>query len=143
MAVYKKAFLFVSIIVSLPSMFFLAVGVPMLDIPKMAFGGGILLLWWGTYAYLRTGKALSFWGSFLLINLFWWPLLLQTGRRVWFVIENGGMERDDGAGSPLAFLVGIVGEQIFFLPLCAAMIAGTLAIRGVGRALRSPAQNAD
>jgi hypothetical protein len=40
------------------------------------------------------------------------------------------MERADGFGSPLAFLIGLVGEQLFFLPLCFSILFGVLAIRG-------------
>lgn len=142
MANYKDAFLFVAIMVSLSSVFFLVVGIFGFNVFNLAFWGGMLLLWWGTYTYLRTGKAFSFWGSFLLINLFWWPLLVQTSRRIWFVIENGGMERADGLGSPLAFLIGLIGEQIFFLPLSVAMIAGALAIRESRKVFRPPAESA-
>ena len=143
MANYKDAFLFVAVMVSLPSVLFLVVGIFGLNVFNLTFWGGMLLLWWGTYIYLRAGKAFSFWGSFLLINLFWWPLLVHTGRRIWFMIENGGIERADGHGSPLAFLIGLVGEQIFFLPLSVAMIAGALAIAPFRRALGLPAENTD
>jgi hypothetical protein len=90
----------------------------------------MLLLWWCIYIYLRKYKVFSFWGSFILINLFWWPLLAQTIRRTLFVMENGGMERADGQGSPVAFLLGVVGEQIFFIPLSIALTAGVFAIKG-------------
>ena len=89
----------------------------------------------------QTGRAFSFWGSFLLINLFWWPLLARTIMRIGFVIEFSGMERADGYGSPLAFLMRLVGEQIFFVPLSVAMIAGALAIRESRKALRPPAES--
>jgi hypothetical protein len=34
-------------------------------------------------------------------------------RRVQFIFENGGMEPPDGYGSPLAFLIGWISEQLF------------------------------
>ncbi len=77
----------------------------------------------------------------MLVNLFWWPLLAQTIMRIGFVIENGGMERADGFGSPLTFLLGLVGEQIFFVPLSVAMIAGAPAIRESRKALPPPAES--
>ena len=49
---------------------------------------------------------------------------MQTARRIIFVIVNQGMDRADGGGSPLAFLLGLIGEQAFFLPLTFAMIFG-------------------
>lgn len=38
--------------------------------------------------------------------------LFQSIRRIGFVIREGGMERADGYGSPLAFLIGVVGEGL-------------------------------
>jgi len=99
----------------------------------LGFWGGMLAIWWGAYFYLRKGSKRAFWISFSLINLFWWPLLWQTGQRVVFIIENGGMERADGYGSPLAFLIGLVGEQLFFLPLCFSMFFGAMAIKSFNR----------
>jgi len=85
---------------------------------------GANILWWFAYIYLRKDKSFSFWISFSVVNLFWWPLLIQTVRRIWFVIEHGGMERSDGHGSPVAFLLSLAGEQILFVPLTIAMVAG-------------------
>ena len=89
----------------------------------------MLLLWWGAYWYVRKGSKRAFWLSFSLVNLFWWPLLWQTGRRIVFVIEHGGMERSDGHGSPLAFLLTVTAEQWVFLPLCFAMYYGWKTVR--------------
>ncbi len=41
---------------------------------------------------------------------------IQLFRRILFMIQEGGMERRNGDGSPLAFLLGMVGE-IFLLAL--------------------------
>jgi hypothetical protein len=38
--------------------------------------------------------------------------IFQTIRRIGFVLREGGMERADGYGSPLAFLLGVVGEGL-------------------------------
>ena len=132
---YKITFLFVSIMASVPSTFLFWVGMKNLSLSHLFFWGGMLMLWWCTYIYLRMDKKFSFWWSFLLINLFWWPLLAQTIRRILFVIENGGMDRADGYGSPMAFLLGLVGEQFFFIPLSIAITAGILTIRGSTKTL--------
>ena len=138
---YKIAFLFVSIMASVPSTFLFWVGIKNLSLSHLFFWGGMLLLWWCTYIYLRMDKKFSFWWSFLLINLFWWPLLAQTIRRILFVIENGGMDRADGYGSPMAFLLGLVGEQFFFIPLSIAMTAGIFAIWGSTKTLPPNAES--
>ena len=52
------------------------------------------------------------------ILAFWFILLLQTTNRIFFIMENNGMERADGQGSPLAFLMGMIIELLFFIPLC-------------------------
>jgi hypothetical protein len=44
--------------------------------------------------------------------------------QIHFVIENGGMERADGDGSPLAFLIGLLGEQLVFVPACFVLLTG-------------------
>lgn len=38
----------------------------------------------------------------------------QTIRRIEFVIRERGMERANGYGSPLAFLIGVIGEGLIF-----------------------------
>ncbi len=111
----------------------------MLSFTHLALWGGILVLWWGTYFHLRQGTKLAFWLSFSLVNIFWWPLLWRSVSRILFVLENGSMERADGYGSPLAFLIGLVGEQLFFLPLCFSILFGVLAIRGFNKSMQPTA----
>lgn len=125
---YKRTLLLASIVISLPSGFLIWVGIVTSSVSHLVFWGGMLGLWWGTYFCVQYDKRFSFWGSFLLVNLFWWPILGKTILRIIFVVENGGMERADGYGSPVAFLIGLVGEQLFFIPLSLAMIAGILAM---------------
>ena len=62
--------------------------------------------------------------SFSLINIFWLVLSIQEIRRIIFIFENKGMELKNGQGSPLAFLLGMVGEMIFFIPLTIVVITG-------------------
>ncbi len=42
-----------------------------------------------------------------VLGLFW---IVQTIRRILFIVSEGGMERSDGQGSPLMFLVGAAAE---------------------------------
>ncbi|MES1166758.1 MAG: hypothetical protein ABUL68_02035 [Pseudomonadota bacterium] len=53
---------------------------------------------------------------------------LQLGGRIVFMIVEGGMERSDGMGSPLAFLFGMVIEFLF-LGLPALLLAGFVRCR--------------
>lgn len=126
---YQKSFFITALIISFPSLFLFGVGVMQLSFTHLFFWGAMLIVWWGVYFYLRQATKLAFWLSFGLVNLFWWPLLWRTVSRIDFVLENGGMDRADGYGSPLAFLIGLVGEQLFFLPLCFSMLFGFLAIK--------------
>ena len=48
--------------------------------------------------------------------VFWVAYGILLSRRVIFMIQEGGMERRDGYGSPMAFLLGMMAE-IFILAL--------------------------
>jgi hypothetical protein len=85
----------------------------------------------------------AFWQSFGLVNLFWWHLLWRTGNRILFVIENGGMERVDGFGSPLAFVIGVLGEQLFFIPLSFSIVLGLLSMKSFTKSQQPTAKAAD
>lgn len=128
MTIYSKALLLAAAVISLPSTFLIVVGIVNLRPGLLLVWSGMMILWWSAYFYVRSDRRFSFWGSFLLVNLFWWPLLVQTIRRIAFVMENDGMEGADGHGSPLAFLIGIVFEQAFFLPLSVALVAGLIVV---------------
>jgi len=81
-------------------------------------------LWVQTYNYLKKQTQKAFIVSFILVNILWLPLLYRTITRVLFMFENGGMERADGYGSPMAFLLGLIFEQIFFIPLTILVMSG-------------------
>jgi len=111
-------------ITSVPSVFFIFIGFYNGKAGALLFGFFILLLSWGIYYILKQNKKYSFEISFSLISIFWLLLLIQEIKRILFIIENGGMELKNGQGSPLAFLLGVIGELIFFIPLTIAIIAG-------------------
>jgi len=111
-------------ITSIPSAFFIFIGFYNGKAGALLFGFFILLLSWGMYYILKQNKKYSFEISFLLISIFWLLLLIQETKRILFIIENGGMELKNGQGSPLAFLLGVIGELIFFIPLTIAIITG-------------------
>jgi hypothetical protein len=121
---YRNSVLAFAIVISPLSVFFMYAGINKASGAQVMFWGGTLIVSWALYMYLLRGSRLSFWLSFTVVNIVWWPLLLQTINRILFVIENHGMDRPDGGGSPLAFLLGVMGEQLFFIPLTAAMIFG-------------------
>jgi len=81
-------------------------------------------LWMQTYNYLKKQTRKAFIISYFLVNILWIPLLYRTVTRILFIFENGGMERADGYGSPMAFLLGLIFEQIFFIPLTLLVIYG-------------------
>jgi len=137
---YQKAIFVTALIISIPSLFLLFVGIVKMSITHIGFWAGMLALWWGLYYCLRKGSKRAFWLSFGLSNLFWCLLLWQTGRRFVFVIEQGGMEKADGQGSPVAFLIGMTGEQVFFLPLCFVMFFGIMVIKSFNKSRHSTQQ---
>jgi hypothetical protein len=130
---YRHSILALAILISPLAALFIYIGINKGSITHLLFWGGVLIVSWGLYLYLLKGSCLSFWLSFALVNIVWWPLLLQTIRRVIFLIVNQGMDRADGGGSPLAFFLGLVGEQIFFIPLTFAMIFGVPMARALGK----------
>ncbi len=134
---YRIAFLISVILISLPSAFLVVVGVVNLSVSQILLWGGMLFLWWFAHWNLRRGAKMSFGITFILVNLFWWPLLAKTVQRVLFVLENGGMERADGYGSPLAFLIELVGEQTFFLPLTATLFFGCMVLMRSNKQLQA------
>lgn len=130
---YRMAFLISTILISLPSVFLVVVGVANLSVSHIVLWGGMLFLWWFAFRALRRGAKSSFGLTFILVNLFWWPLLARTVQRVLFVLENGGMDRVDGYGFPLAFLIGLAGEQAFFLPLTVSLFFGCTVLMRSGK----------
>ena len=126
MKIYVTSFKVAAAIISLPCSFLLAVNLNNFNVLGVVIFGGMLSLFWGLYWLLRTGKRFAFAVSFSFVAILWLPLLYQTIKRINFVLENGGMERADGQGSPLAFLLGLATEQFFFIPLSALMIVGLM-----------------
>ena len=124
---YEKALRLIAIMISIPSGFQLVVGMVTANASFLYFWGGLLTLWWGAYLAVRHELRYSLWASLVLVNLCWWPLLAATVMRLVFVIENAGLESADG-GSPGSFLVGLVFEQLLFIPLSLALYAGVTMI---------------
>jgi hypothetical protein len=126
MKTYVTYFKIAAAVISLPCGFLLVVNLNNFNVLGVLVFAGLLSLFWGLYWLLRTGKRFAFVVSFSIVAVLWLPLLYQTIKRVNFVLENGGMERVDGQGSPLAFLLGLATEQLFFIPLSAVVIVGLL-----------------
>ncbi len=82
---------------------------------------------------VRKKKQSAFWVSLALSTILWLMLAVRTAHRINFILENDGMERADGYGSPMAFLIGIVGEQLFFIPLCFVVVTGWLSVVSRGK----------
>ena len=122
---YLYSFALFAVLVSPLALFLISVGFKNLSFPHIAFWGGVLVLIWFAFFGLKNNKPKYLGGTFLIITPIWILLLLRTIQRVQFVIENGGMEKADGYGSPAAFLVGAAFEQILFIPTCFIVFFGT------------------
>ncbi len=121
---YSIATLAFALITTIPAGLLFFVGIMRLSVVHIMFWGAVIAIVWGLYYGIRAKNKFSFWASLILISLLWILLLGRTIMRIHFVIENGGMERADGDGSPLAFLIGLLGEQLFFVPACFVLLTG-------------------
>ncbi|MBU2709035.1 hypothetical protein KCM76_23770 [Zooshikella marina] len=92
-----------------------------------------LMVWWGSYLTLKIGLKFSYIVSMIPVLVCWLPLSWQTIRRVSFIIENEGMERLDGYGSPMAFFIGILIEQFFYVPITITLVFGLLALKRINQ----------
>lgn len=134
---FRKSIFFTCLLISIPSLLLFGIGVVGLNFALAAIWSGVMFLWWGAYYHLRSSTKRAVWLVLCLVNLFWWPLLWRNWIRIVFVIENGGMERADGYGSPAAFFFGLVHEQLFFLPLSFSLIYGIVAILTLNKSVTS------
>ena len=129
---YRKAFFASALVISLPSCLslitFHLTGLPLL--------GAFIITWWGLYFYLRTASKTAFWFSFALVNLYWWPLLVQSVRRIIFVLKNGGLKEVYGHGSSLELWNHTVYEPIFLVLLTLTFICGTAVIKNIYKSRR-------
>ena len=134
MKAYKQSFLVSCIIVSIPVVFLTIVSIVNHEISTAMFiVSGVMCLWWFVYSCLSRSIKHSFTLSFVLTNVLLLPLVAQTIRRIVFIIVNGGMERADGYGSPMAFLLGVIFEMFYFLPLSFTEAFGILIILKNGK----------
>ena len=94
---------------------------------------GMLVLltvaWWLVGLTLHFQSKAGFLAAFVMVSGLWLLAFYQTVRRIIFIIENQGLERADGMGSPLAFFLGLAFEQVFlFVPMSILLGLGTAAI---------------
>ena len=126
---YIRSFFILSVVISLPFIFFIFIGLTKMDIKMVTVFLGIMIIYWSVYFQLKKEKKYFFWISFVPILFLWILLFIQEIRRVLFIFENIGMEKANGLGSPLAFLLGMSFELILFIPLSYAFISGILYLR--------------
>jgi len=86
----------------------------------------IMVIYWSIYFLLKKKQKIFFWISFIPIIALWIILLLQEARRIIYIVENGGMDSATQSGSPMAFLIGMFFELMFFIPLSYALISGII-----------------
>ena len=85
--------------------------------------------WWLVGLTLHFQSKAGFLAAFVMVSGLWLLAFYQTVRRIIFIIENQGLERADGMGSPLAFFLGLAFEQVFlFVPMSILLGLGTAAI---------------
>lgn len=126
MKTHLRAVAVASVLVSVPCCFFIAVNLYNGRVGGVLLFSALLGLVWGMRAFLRSGWRYALPASLAFVALLWVPLLIRSIGRVSFVLENRGMERADGYGSPLAFLMGVAIEQFFFIPPTIILVSGAI-----------------
>jgi len=126
---YIHSIYILAMTISLPIGFFIFIGLTKMDIKMVAIFVGLMVAYWSVYFQLKKEKKYFFWISFVPILLMWIILFMQEIRRILFIFENGGMDKATGEGSPLAFLLGMSFELIFFIPLSYALISGIIYLK--------------
>lgn len=140
---YKKSFLISTIAISIPTI--LIINGSLLNLivnvrrpfdtffwlesfVRFVAFSGFLLLFIRTYICLKKSSKKSFIFSLVLSNFVWLVLLAQLVMRIIFVYQNNGMERADGYGSPLAFLIGAIIGMYFFVIFTFTVVLGFRAL---------------
>jgi hypothetical protein len=123
---YRKAFFVLALVVSLP--WFLSLIFSIVKLTGVGIVGSFLIAWWGLYFYLGTESKTAFWFSFVLVNLYWWPLLVRSVRRIIYVIKNDNINLVYGYGEPLPFFNRSVYETILLVLLAITFIFGVAVI---------------
>lgn len=130
---YLISYIAFSAVIFIPSAFLIYVGIVTSSSQHLIFWGGLTLVNFCFLTGLIKRFRIAFWLTLTLSTLLWLMLAVRTGHRIKFIIKNDGMERADGYGSPMAFLIGIVEEQLFFMPLCFVVIIGWLSVASRGK----------
>ena len=115
----KIGFIYLAIcaLLSIPCIFFLFKAFSKNHAFFMFFWPALLILLWASF-FLYSFNNIKFkLGSAACLFIICLPFSYLTIKRLIFIIENGGFDRADGFGSPLAFLIGVFFEQLFFIPI--------------------------
>jgi len=140
---YERTFLLCTWLTSVPCILFSILGIYSGNFVPPLIPGIIAAIWWGAYFFLRSRKKYAFAISLVVVNLLWWPLLVQSIRRMHFVIVNGALERVDGYGSPAAFLLGLAFEQFSFIPASMVIARAVVEMISRGEPPREPDAGSD
>ena len=70
----------------------------------------VVTLWFVAAAFCTANSKIGIAASLFLNFIFSLLLFAQLARRIGFIIENEGLDRADGYGSPMAFLLGAFFE---------------------------------
>jgi len=136
MKFYRRSFLIAASVISVPLGFFLFVNLYHVRVAPTILLACILCVVWSLYWSLKKNLSYSFHVSYLLVCIFWLGLFYQTCRRLMFVVSNDSLEGPGGAGSPLAFLIGMFFEQLLFLPLSVVFVSGIVGFVNKSLSLR-------
>jgi hypothetical protein len=119
-----KAFLFVTIVMTLSFLIPVIGSLLSFRLHGISIVGVMILTWWLAYYYLISGAKLAFWLSFVLLNLYWLPLLIQIIRKIHFIIEYGKTDNADGG-----FFLVYLG--VLFVSVTIGMMFACFAIRNI------------
>ncbi len=124
MAKYIHSFFILSLTITLPFSFLIFLATINNKSKMVIMYIAIMVIYCSIYFLLKKKQKIFFWISFIPITALWIILLLQEARRIIYIVENGGMDPATQSGSPMAFLIGMFFELMFFIPLSYALISG-------------------
>ncbi len=121
MTAYKRLYMLVGILVSMPLALIFCSSVTQLNAFGIVLSPVLLVAWWGGYWLLRQDHPLAFRLSLSVVTLLWLPLFTHTIRRIWFTVQIVGMSVDSLSPVLMLFIL----DQLFFLAVTILLISGS------------------
>ncbi|WGO99476.1 hypothetical protein QFX18_05295 [Saccharophagus degradans] len=124
MKIFQYLYKVITIIFTLLCIWLVFVGLATGNFVQVGVGVVVCFLLWVGSIKASKGNRQGIVISCGIAGLLSLPMAYRLIQRVVFVLENGGMERADGYGSALAFIIGLSFESLLFIPLFGLFLVG-------------------